>query len=95
MATQHQRVTVGTSATQLHASSSQQDVASPGQRISVRNPTGATQAVFIGGPGVTTSSYGRQLAAGESIDVQLDVDGELWAIVAATTQIVDVLRTFV
>lgn len=93
MATQHARVTVATTPTALHAAAgSEPDRLTPGQRVRVAAPAGSV-AVFIGAAGVTTTSYGAQLAAGQSIEVALDADGELFAVVASATQVVDVLRT--
>lgn len=93
MATQHARVTVATTPTALHAApGGEPDRLTPGQRVRVTAPAGSV-AVFVGAAGVTTTSYGAQLAAGQTLDVTLDADGELFAVVATATQVVDVLRT--
>lgn len=92
MATQHQRVTVNATATRLDTPDAAPDYQTPGQVIRVQNPTGG-QAVYIGGAGVTAAAYGHELLAGASIEVALAQGDDLWAIVAATTQVVNVLRT--
>lgn len=93
MASSHARVTVTTTATRLDTPAAAPDYVSPGQRVRVQNPTGATQSVFLGGAGVTAAAYGHELAAGTTVEFDLARDDELWGIVAATTQVVNVLRT--
>jgi len=87
MALAHERVSVGTSATLLSSSYAGKD----GQTILVQNPS-ASVVVYLGGAGVTTSSYG--FALGVSSDISVDLkDGEtLYAVVAASTLTVNVLR---
>jgi len=87
MALAHERVSVGTSATLLSSSYAGKD----GQTILVQNPS-ASVVVYLGGAGVTTSSYG--FALGVSSDLSVDLkDGEtLYAVVAASTLTVNVLR---
>jgi hypothetical protein len=61
MAVTHQRVSVGTTATQLTSDADGRD----GQTISIQVPaSGAT--VYLGGAGVTTASYGYELLEGTS-----------------------------
>ena len=87
MALAHERVSVGTSATLLSSSYAGKD----GQTILVQNPS-ASVVVYLGGAGVTTTSYG--FALGVSSDLSVDLkDGEtLYAVVAASTLTVNVLR---
>lgn len=87
MALAHERVSVGTTATLLSSSYAGKD----GQTILVQNPS-ASVVVYLGGAGVTTTSYGYAL--GVSSDMSIDLkDGEtLYAVVAASTLTVNVLR---
>lgn len=87
MALTHAQVSVGTTATLLSAAVSGRD----GQTLLVQNPTGGVN-VFIGGAGVTTSSYGYLLTAGSAFAIDLQ-DGEtLYAVVSTSTQAVGVIR---
>lgn len=87
MALAHERVSVGTTATLLSSTYAGKD----GQTILVQNPS-TTVVVYLGGAGVTTTSYG--FALGVSSDLSVDLkDGEtLYAVVAASTLTVNVLR---
>jgi hypothetical protein len=87
MALAHERVSVGTTATLLSSTYAGKD----GQTILVQNPS-ASVVVYLGGAGVTTASYG--FALGVSSDLSVDLkDGEtLYAVVAASTLTVNVLR---
>ena len=87
MAVSHQRVSVGTTATQLTSDYDGKD----GQTISVQNPAGGAD-VFLGGAGVTTTSYGFLLGAGISFSVELQDDEKLYAVVTTGTQTVNILR---
>lgn len=87
MAVTHQRVSVGTTATQLTLDADGKD----GQTVNVQNPTGGV-SVFIGGAGVTTTSYGYLLGAGADFSIELDDDEKLFAVVAASTQTVNIIR---
>jgi len=89
MAIRHAIVSVGTSATLLTVAL--EGGGKDGSTILVQNPTGG-QAVFIGGSGVTTASYGYKLAIDSTITIELNQDEALYAVVAATTQSVAVLR---
>lgn len=62
-----------------------------GQSIVIKVPAGG-QVVYLGGPAVTSAS-GYPLAAGESFTADLAPGDVLFGIVAATTQVVNVLRT--
>ena len=87
MAITHERVSVGTTATQVSSNSAGRD----GQTVSVQNPAaGAT--VYLGGEGVTTTSYGFLLAAGISFSVEMQDGEKLYGVVASSTQTVNVLR---
>lgn len=87
MAISHERVSVGTTATQISSNYAGKD----GQAVSVQNPAaGAT--VYIGGEGVTTTSYGYSLAGGTDMAVQMQDGEKLYGVVATSTQTVNVLR---
>lgn len=92
MATAHARVTVGTAATRLDAADTAADYATPGRKVRVQAPAGA-QSVFVGGAGVTAVAYGFELTASQTVEFDLAPGDELWGIVAATTQVVNVLQT--
>jgi hypothetical protein len=87
MAVSHARVSVGTTATKLTSDFDGKD----GQTINVQNPSGGAD-VFLGGEGVTTTSYGFLLGAGISFSVELQDDEKLYAVVASSTQTVNILR---
>lgn len=91
MATSHARVTVGTTPTRLDTAPAAGEELG-GEHLRVQSPTGAV-AVFVGGPGVTTTSYGHELVAGQQLAVELGPDDELYGVVATGTQVVNVLRT--
>ena len=87
MAVTHQRVSVGTTATQLTSDADGRD----GQTISIQVPaSGAT--VFLGGAGVTTASYGYELLEGTSFAVELQQGEQVFGVVASSTQTVNVFR---
>ena len=87
MALTHAQVSVGTTATLLSATGAGRD----GQTVLVQNPTNG-QSVYIGGTGVTTSSYGFLLLAGTAFAIELQ-DGEgIYGVVASSTQAVGVIR---
>ena len=87
MAVSHQIVSVGTTATKLTSDYDGKD----GQTINVQNPTGGA-TVYLGGEGVTSSSYGFILGAGISFSIELQDDEKLYAVVASSTQNVNILR---
>lgn len=87
MAVSHQRVTVGTTATQLTSDADGRD----GQTISIQVPSGGA-TVFLGGAGVTTASYGFELLAGVSFAVELQQGEKVFGVVASSTQTVNVFR---
>jgi hypothetical protein len=87
MAVSHSRVSVGTTATKLTSDFDGKD----GQTINVQNPAGGVD-VFLGGAGVTTTSYGFLLGAGISFSVELQDDEKLYAVVTTGTQTVNILR---
>lgn len=87
MAVTHSIVSIGTSATTISSAVSDRD----GHSVLIQNPS-ASVTVYIGGDGVTTSSYGVALAGGSDISVDL-LQGEiLYGVVASSTQSVNVLR---
>ena len=87
MSVSHARVSVGTTATKLTSDFDGKD----GQTISVQNPAGGAD-VFLGGEGVTTSSYGFLLGAGIVFSIELQDDEKLYAVVASSTQTVNIIR---
>ena len=87
MAVSHARVSVGTTATKLTSDFDGKD----GQTINVQNPAGGAD-VYLGGEGVTTTSYGFLLGAGISFSVELQDDEKLYAVVTTGTQTVNILR---
>ena len=89
MAINHAIVSVGATATLLTVAAS--GGGKDGSTILVQNPTGG-QAVYLGGTGVTTSSYGFILAVGSNISIELNQDESLYGVVASSTQSVAVLR---
>ena len=87
MPVSHNRVTVTTEATKLTSDFDGRD----GQTINVQNPSGGAD-VFLGGEGVTTTSYGYLLKADTSFSIELQDDEKLYAVVASSTQVVNVIR---
>lgn len=87
MSLSHERVSVGTTATQLSSNYSGKD----GQTVSVQNPS-TTVTVYLGGEGVTTSSYGYALGVVSDMSIDLQDGEKLYAVVASSTQTVNVLR---
>ena len=89
MAINHALVSVGTSATLLTVAAS--GGGKDGSTILVQNPSGGV-SVYLGGAGVTSSSYGYILAANSNISIELNQDEALYGVVASSTQSVAVLR---
>ena len=87
MSLAHERVSVGTTATQLSSNYAGKD----GQTVSVQNPS-TSVIVYLGGAGVTTTSYGYALGTSSDMSVDLQTGEELYAVVAASTLTVNVLR---
>ena len=87
MPVSHNRVSVGTTATKLTNDFDGRD----GQTINVQNPSAST-TVYLGGEGVTTTSYGYLLKAETSFSVELQDDEKLYAVVASGTQTVNIIR---
>ena len=87
MAISHQRVSVGTTATQISSNYAGKD----GQTVSVQNPSGGA-TVYLGGEGVTTTSYGYSLSAGSDFTVEMQDGEKLYGVVASSTQTVNVIR---
>ena len=89
MAINHAIVSVGSTATLLTVATS--GGGKDGSTILIQNPTGG-QAVYIGGAGVTTSSYGFILAVNSNMSIELNQDEAVYGVVASSTQSVAVLR---
>lgn len=87
MAVTHSIVTVGITATVISTAANDRD----GHSVLIQNPSEST-TVFIGGTGVTTTSYGVALAGGADISIDLLQGEVVFGIVAANTQAVNVLR---
>ena len=87
MAVSHARVSVGTTATKLTSDFDGKD----GQTINVQNPAGGVD-VYLGGDGVTTTSYGYLLKAETNFSVELQDDEKLYAVVTTGTQTVNIIR---
>ena len=87
MSLAHERVSVGTTATQLSSNYSGKD----GQTVSVQNPS-ASVTVYLGGEGVTTTSYGFALGVLSDMSIDLQDGEKLYAVVASSTLTVNVLR---
>jgi hypothetical protein len=87
MALQHAQVSVGTTATLLSAAEAGRD----GQTLLVQNPSGGAN-VYIGGAGVTTTSYGYLLVAGSAFAIDLQAGEGIYGVVASSTQAVGVIR---
>lgn len=80
------RITVTTSATLLYtAPTSAVCPASPACRVLVRNPS--TVSVYVGDSGVTTAN-GFEIAAGDTLGINVRSGESLYGIVAAATQVV-------
>lgn len=82
------RITVAVTATLLASSNNRQG----DQSVKVQNPTGG-QIVYIGGSSVTATAYGYALAVGAEASFVLKSGESLYGIVAATTQVVNVLNS--
>jgi len=89
MSIAHAIVSVGTSATLLTVATA--GGGKDGSTILIQNPAGG-QAVFIGGAGVTSSSYGYKLAIDSDMSIELNQDEAVYGVVASSTQSVAVLR---
>jgi hypothetical protein len=97
MAVKHSTVVVGASATPLIGSiddtDGTPDRSEVARTLTVQNAeNGAT--VYIGGPGVTTTSYGYRLKADQAVAFDLTAGDEPYA-VTATSQAVTTLHTAV
>jgi hypothetical protein len=89
MALAHERISVGTAATKISSDFAGKD----GQTLLIQNPS-ASVVVYLGGEGVTTTSYGYALGGVTVSDMSIDLqNGEtLFAVVASSTLTVNVLR---
>jgi hypothetical protein len=85
----HGLVSVGTTATALNTA----DTSTTAQRATllVTCPSGGA-TVYLGGAGVTTTSYGYALAASGELSIDILGDEVLYAVVATSTQNVAVLK---
>lgn len=74
------RITVGTSATLIYTAP-----LAGVARILIRNPS--TVSVYVGPVGVTTAT-GFEIAAGDSVGINLGYGDPIYGVVAAATQVV-------
>ncbi len=89
MAVLHERVTVGTTATLLAQAGTDRD----GINVIIQSAKGGSTEVFIGGAGVTTTSFGKVIDPDENFQIALASGEALYGIVSSGTQIVNVLKT--
>lgn len=75
---------VGTSATDLTTTDSAGDIGQVGMSVLIQN-LDASAALYLGGSGVTTSSYGHKLAAGTAVAIQLAPGEIVYGVVATGT----------
>lgn len=89
MAVRHARVTVGATATLIAEANSSRS----GMNVMIQSAKGGSVEVYIGGAGVTTTSYGHLIDPDEHFDVHLEAGEALYGIVTTGTQVVNVLTT--
>jgi len=87
MAISHAQVSVGTTATLLSLAVQGRN----GSTVLVQNPSGGAN-VFIGGAGVTTTSYGYLLTGGSAFAIDIENGEAIYGVVASSTQTVGVIR---
>jgi len=83
MAIKHSVVSVGTTATALHAGNGR--LTGHKFTIMVQVPTGGA-TIYLGGSGVTTTNYGYALVAGGDYALDMNPSETLYAVVATGTQ---------
>lgn len=87
--------TVAVSLTKRVADSGQPNVSSigniPTRSIMITNE--GTASVFLGGVGLTATSYGVQLGSGERISLDLLPSEDLWAVAQSGSQQLRILHT--
>ena len=88
------RITVGTTATLLSSTTPSDPIAynQKGQSLLIQNPS-TTVTVYLGGSNVTSTVYGFALAPQQAISIDLAGGENLYAAVATSTQVVNVLRS--
>jgi hypothetical protein len=94
VAVKHAIVTVGVAATDITSGvTDHDDRTGPGVKrtLIVQVPSDGV-TVFLGGPDVTSNSFGYELPAGQEAGFDLAEDDVLWAAVAAATQVVNTLH---
>jgi hypothetical protein len=89
MAVLHERVTVGTTAVLLAQAGTDRD----GINVMIQSAKGGSTEVYIGGAGVTSTSYGHHIDPDEHFDITLASGEALYGITASGTHILNVLRT--
>lgn len=91
MAVTHAHVSVGDDPTIVAAPTTTYH--GPRDRVGVSVQNIGSAPVYLGGSGVTTSSYGYRLDAGSSMSIDLEFGDVLYGIVATGTNTVAVLRS--
>lgn len=87
MALTHQRIALTTAPALLSSSFSGRD----GQALMIQNPL-ANATVYLGGAGLSASNYGYALEAGSTMSIQLQINEELFGVVAGSSYTVNVIR---
>lgn len=85
------RVTVAATATLISSTVTRTGLAHT-RTVRIQNPVGG-QIVYLGGSNVSGTVYGYALAVGAEILLTLSGGDSIYGIVAATTQVVNVLDT--
>lgn len=80
------RYTVTTTAAAAYTAPGEQQV------VTVKNPPTASASVYVGGSGVTTAA-GYELTPGETVTVTMYASQELHAIIAASTQEIQIIAS--
>lgn len=84
MAASHDTITVGTSATQVSIDETVRSFDAKAQSVLVQ---ATDAAVFLGGPGVTTTDYGYKVDAAGAVALDLGPSDRLYAVAAAETPV--------
>lgn len=85
MAVRHAQQSVTTTATEVAGTDTFELRDGGGRYVTVQN-TGSVN-VFLGGSGVTTSTYGHRLAANDVVQLYLTDNDQLFAIAGSSTTI--------
>jgi hypothetical protein len=88
MATVHETYTLTTSGTAYEIIPT---IGGNGKDVTIQN-NNASANVFIGGPGVTTSSFGFKILPGAAISFELDGTDNIWAVGSENSATVNIMR---